>query len=137
MEQNVSNIRFIKKSQHLCFSTVQLTKLNDYNDETIIMLTVDTKALGDYFGIVDLVNLGMPEAVCELHMNMFCSKYTNSYKIFIHIILNIYCDITYDLPKLLNVNQFLTNYRLYRPFINCRAFAISGAFVFFAISMNN
>lgn len=137
MEQNVSNIRFIKKSQHLCFSTVQLTKLNDYNDETIIMLTVDTKALGDYFGIVDLVNLGMPEAVCELHMNMFCLKYTNSYKIFIHIILNIYCDITYDLPKLLNVNQFLTNYRLYLPFINCRAFAISGAFVFFAISMNN
>lgn len=78
VEQSVSNFRIIMKSQHLCFSTVQLTELNDYNDKTIIIFTVDTKALDNYFGIVDLVNLGMPEAVCKLHMNMFCSKYTNS-----------------------------------------------------------
>lgn len=37
----------------------------------IIIFTVDIKALSDYFGMIDLVNLGMPEAACKLHTNIF------------------------------------------------------------------
>lgn len=113
------------------------------------MFTVDVKALSNYFGMVDLVNLGMPEAACELHTYMFCSKYIilsvhnaleniNSEKIFINsTTLTIHYKIIYDLPKVLNINKLFINYRLYRPFINCRAFAISGAFVFFTIRVSN